>query len=93
MTPKTITRTTRIHVIPDGESTISRRAISVEVEEEWEGSGEYVTVNDMTTHHGRIGIDPHEWPALRDAIDQLVAGCRSSQGEPKHNETTPPGDE
>lgn len=46
------------------------------VEIDDDGGGEFVTVTDMSDRGGKIHIDRNEWPALRDAIDQMIAGCR-----------------
>jgi hypothetical protein len=41
------------------------------------GAGEFVTVREsIPTMEGVLSIDVSEWPALRAAIDRLIAECR-----------------
>ena len=58
---------------PEGEPVFSERAFSIEIDDE--GAGEYVRVTEHMEDHALL-IDAKEWPALRDAIDAAVAGCR-----------------
>lgn len=68
-------RTTALTVAPAGDSTYSEMATTIAIADE--AAGEFVEVKQ----HGRIDIgkiqiNPEEWPALRDAIDRLIAECR-----------------
>ena len=39
--------------------------------------GEFVVVRGQTdTHHGSAAISPNGWPAVLDAIDQMVKECK-----------------
>lgn len=68
------TRVTRITVVPTGEPIFHSRAWSVEIDDE--SGGEYVRVRSMDDESKEICIDQGEWPALREAIDSMVARCR-----------------
>ena len=42
-----------------------------------EAAGEFVEVSQEDREgHGKISIDPDEWPAMRDLIDKMVGECR-----------------
>lgn len=69
------TRVTKPVVLPVGHATYSEMATEIEICDE--AAGEFVEV----TQHGRVDIgkiqiNPEEWPALRAAIDRLIAECR-----------------
>ena len=43
-----------------------------------EAAGEYLEVSQCSDKYdGKIAIDPHEWPSLRDAIDRMIKECRN----------------
>ena len=68
-------RTTALTVAPAGDSTYSEMATTIAIADE--ADGEFVEVKQ----HGRIDIgkimiDPEEWPAIRGAIDRMIAECR-----------------
>jgi hypothetical protein len=65
------TRTLALVLLPDGEPIFHERATRIEIDDE--GAGEFVVLHQ---HDGKAKIDPSEWPALRDAIDRMVAECR-----------------
>jgi hypothetical protein len=75
MTTEMETRTTRLTVAPKDEPIFSEQAILVEIVDE--AAGEYVTVTAL--HGGPVSINPEEWPALRDAIDRMIADCREER--------------
>jgi len=66
------TRVTRLHVLPEGEPLFSEQAFTVEVDDE--AGGEFVVVSDC---EGKIRLNAEEWPALCNAINQMVKECRS----------------
>ncbi len=70
------TRTTRIHVLPEGAPIYDERGFSVEIEDD--AGGEFVVVNchDDQCAGGQIRLDPSDWPALREAISRMVQECR-----------------
>jgi hypothetical protein len=41
-----------------------------------EGGGEYVEVSQSADGHGKISINPEEWPMMRKAIDDAIKQCR-----------------
>lgn len=67
------TRTTCLVVAPKGEPIFSETATHVRIADE--AGGEFVEVEQSAS--GKIQINPEGWPVLRDAIDQLIASCRS----------------
>lgn len=72
-------RTTQIHVVPPGEPLYSEMATTVSVTDE--SGGEFVEVEQSGRGDlGKIMIEPNEWPALRDAIDQMIGECRPHPG-------------
>lgn len=75
------TRVTRLTVVPQGEPIYGELATHVEIVDE--AAGEFVEIS-KTTLVGRevVGIDPVEWPALRDAIQKMISECRSKEQSP-----------
>lgn len=72
----TETRITRLVVAPEGATTFDERATTVEIEDE--AAGEFVTVHQVNDDKdAKVAIDPAEWPALREAIDRMIAECRA----------------
>ena len=68
-------RTTKLVVAPRGDQVYSEMATWVEVKDE--ARGEFVMLTQSgRTDAGQIAIDTDEWPALRDAIDRMIAQCR-----------------
>lgn len=68
-------RVTAITVCKVGEPIFSDYATRVEIVDE--AAGEFVEVSQAGREGGgKIAIDSDEWPALRDAIDQLLNDCR-----------------
>jgi len=68
-------RITQLTVVPEGMPIFDELAITVTIDDE--AGGEFVVVRGQTdTHHGSVAINPSEWPALRDAIDQMVKECK-----------------
>ena len=65
-------RVTRLHVLPEGEPLFSEQAFTVEIDDE--AGGEFVVVHDC---EGKIRLNAEEWPALCNAINQMVKECRS----------------
>ena len=68
------TRHTRIRVAPTGDHIHSDQGFTVEIDSDCSG-GEFVVVTDHADEHS-VGINPEEWPSLRDAIDKMVDECR-----------------
>ena len=69
------TRTTQLTVLPQGRPVYSEEATTVTIADEV--GGEFVIVEQSGDGYGKIGIDRDEWPPIRDAIDKMVAACRS----------------
>ena len=79
------TRVTALVVLPVGQPTFSEMATTVGIVDE--AAGEFVEV----AQHGRVDIgkitiNPEEWPALREAIDRMIAECRDSDTNNRHVE-------
>ena len=64
-------RTTRLTVGPVGEPFFSERQTNVEIKDD--GAGEFVEISQNHAT-GQILIDPEEWPCIKDAVSELVAG-------------------
>jgi hypothetical protein len=72
------TRTTQVTVVPVKEPLFSDMATDIRIVDE--AAGEYVEVcQSGRVDLGKIAIDPIEWPVLREAIDQMIAGCRGDK--------------
>jgi len=71
-----IQRTTRIHLLPEGEAIFSEYGYSVSIDDEAAGEFVIIHTNDGGAQNGQIKINPEEWPALREAIDKMVSECR-----------------
>lgn len=72
---KYITRVTEIAVLPEHEMLTSEMTTHVRIVDE--GCGEFVEVAQHgRTDIGKIQINPDEWPALRDTIDQMIPLCQ-----------------
>jgi hypothetical protein len=72
---KYITRVTEIAVVPEHEILTSELTTHVRIVDE--GAGEFVeVVQHGRVDIGKIQIDPDEWQALRDTIDQLIPLCQ-----------------
>lgn len=68
------TRVTRLTVLPQGQPLYSELATNIEIVDE--AAGEFLEISQTRTDRlSKIAIDPHEWPALRAAIEQLIAEC------------------
>lgn len=64
-------RITSITVAPAGDGTYSDDATRIDLIDE--GAGEFVSVEQDS---GSVRIDPEEWPAIREAIDRMIAEAR-----------------
>lgn len=68
-------RTLSMIHLPKGEPIFVEAATVVRIVDE--AAGEFVEVSQEDREgHGKIGIDPDEWPSLRDLIDRMVGECR-----------------
>lgn len=66
-----VARIVAMAVAPKGYGVLSEQATRIEYADE--GAGEFVEVSQVIG--GKIGIDPKEWPHIRDAIDKMIGGC------------------
>ena len=74
------TRVTSVIVAPAGDPTFSEMATTVTITDE--AAGEYVEVSQEGRENlGKIAIDSIEWPAIRAAIDRMIAECRDNGKE------------
>ncbi len=72
---KYITRVTEIAVLPEHEMLIGEMTTHVRIVDE--GAGEFVEVRQYgRADIGKIQINPDEWQALRDTIDQMIPLCQ-----------------
>lgn len=71
------TRVTRLTVAPRGDQTYSEMATHVEIVDE--AAGEFVKVSQSKASGlAETFIDPSEWPAIRAAINRMIAQCRGA---------------
>ena len=71
-------RVTAVTLCKKGEPIFSDYATRVEIVDE--AAGEFVEVSQAGREGGgKIAIASDEWPALRDAIDELIAACRDQE--------------
>lgn len=61
-------------VVPENEPIYSERATQIKIEDE--AAGPFVVVSQ---EEGRIAIDPEEWPAIRDAIETMMARAKDAE--------------
>jgi hypothetical protein len=69
------TRITQVVVVPEGEATFSELATTIQIEDEAEGM-EFLTIKQSSECEACIRIYPPEWPAIRNAIEDMMARCR-----------------
>jgi hypothetical protein len=69
------TRITQVVVVPEGEPICSELATTIQIEDEAEGI-ELLTIKQSLRGEACIRIYPPEWPAIRAAIDDMMARCR-----------------
>ena len=66
------TRITGNTILPQGATIYSQMATRIEIEDE--SGGEYVVISqDSESFQGKIGITNDEWPAIRDAVEMMLA--------------------
>ena len=71
-------RTVALLVVPKDQPMFSEYATEIKITDE--AAGEFVELSQTgRTNLGKVCISPEEWPALRDAIDQMVMQCRLSR--------------
>lgn len=76
LVPQYITRTTQLAVVEDGKPLFDGSATIISIDDE--AGGEFVRVRQVRgAQDMSIGIDPAEWPAIRDAVNQLIGECRN----------------
>jgi hypothetical protein len=70
-----ITRTTQVVVLPEDQPIFSEMATKVTIVDD--AADEFVEVGQSGhISLGKIVINTNEWPALREAIDMMIAQCR-----------------
>jgi len=65
-------RVTRLSVLPIGEPIFSERCTEVSIVNE--AAGEFVEISQQSDSK-TIQIDPREWSAIKQAVDQLISEC------------------
>jgi len=68
-------RITQRTILPEGKSLYCDQATKVEIQDE--AGGEFILVSQCTDGFGKVGIEPDEWPLLRDVIDEMIKKCRT----------------
>ena len=69
------TRITQVVVVPEGEPVCSELATTIQIEDESEGV-EFLSLRQNLKPEAYVRIYPPEWPAIRAAIDEMMARCR-----------------
>ena len=70
-----ITRTTQVVVLPEDQPIFSELTTTVTIVDE--ADGEFVEVAQSgPICLDKIAINPTEWPAMREAIDMMIAQCQ-----------------
>ena len=69
------TRITQVVVVPEGEPTCSELATTIQIEDEAEGV-EFLSLRQNLKPEAYVRIYPPEWPAIRAAIEDMMARCR-----------------
>ncbi len=87
--PNYILRTTRIHVVPEGEAIFAQQATTVEIVDE--AGGEFIKISqshDDPIHEGSVLInDESEWNAISAAVQDLFADIKRHDSRlPKEEE-------
>ena len=70
------TRVTKLTITPKGEPIFDEAATDIYLEDE--AAGEFVIVEQHMEGYGKVGIDPHEWPTIKAAIEEMLAKSRRS---------------
>jgi len=68
------TRITQVVVVPEGEPMCSELATTIQIKDEADDM-EFLIVRENLKPEG-IRIYPQEWPAIRNAIEDMMARCR-----------------
>lgn len=63
-------------VAPVDAPIFDERAWSVDIEDDAGGEFLVIQCNDDQCANGQIRMDPEEWPAIRDAIEFMIAQVR-----------------
>ena len=66
------TRITQLTVAPDGADLYDDRSTQIEIDDE--GGGEFIKVSQPSCA-AEIRFDANEWPAIRDAVNNLIKEC------------------
>ena len=74
----TTTRIKSLIIAPEGEPIFCEMAMIVSIEDE--AAGEYIQITQqLSDTDTKITIDPSEWPALRKAVDRMMAEIKRNQ--------------
>lgn len=84
-------RVTRLSVLPPKEPLFSEQCTNVSIVDE--AAGEFLEIKQQSgrtdAKSQTIQVSPEEWPALKQAIEQLLADCQTQNT--KVSQTTPDG--
>jgi hypothetical protein len=69
------TRITQVVVVPEGEPTCTELATTIQIEDESEWV-EFLSLRQNLKPEAYLRIYPQEWPAIRNAIEDMIARCR-----------------
>lgn len=86
-----MSREMKIHPValmvrPVGEPIYSEMATTIRLDDETDGP--YIIIEQSGRMDiGKVAINPEEWPAIRDAVEQMFALCNEIDGEKKGEQT------
>lgn len=67
-------------VRPIGEGITSEMCTEIKLDDE--GAGPFVAIEQTGAPEiGKVTINPEEWPAIRAAVDQMIALCAEIEAE------------
>lgn len=66
---------TEVAVLMEGRELFDESVTRIRIDDE--GGGEFVVISQTKDASAQIKIDPHEWPTVREAIDEMLARCRA----------------
>lgn len=72
------TRVLKVGLMTKEQAVFNDGVVTIEIDDE--AAGEFLVVRQVTHEgpEGKLSIDPRQWPAIRAAIDKMIAECRDN---------------
>jgi|TARA_Y100000310_G_scaffold182627_1_gene182702 hypothetical protein len=67
-------RTTQVTLTKDGGDIFDEGNYVISVDNI--GGGEFISVRELCNEEHEIGINPDDWPELRNAIEDMIEACK-----------------